>query len=62
MPAIKLHVRYIIDTVYVVILANTKFGDLAPNWAIINIGEILIWQSAQPNLHKSPGVKSIGGT
>ena len=37
-------------------------GSLAPNRAFINIGEILIQQSAQPNLQRSPGVKNIGGT
>ena len=37
-----------------------KFGNLAPNRAFINIGEILIWWPAQPNQQRLPGVKNIG--
>ena len=42
----------------VVILVGIKFADLAPNRALINIGEIFIRQLAQPNLQRLPGVKN----
>ena len=40
-----------------VILADIKLDDLAPNRAFKNIGGILIWRLDQPNLQKSPGIK-----
>ena len=46
-------------TVEVVLLGGIKFGDLAPNRTFINIGEIIICRSAQPNLRRSPGVKIL---
>ena len=46
-------------TVYVVILADIKFGDLAPNRVFTNIDEILIWRSAQPNLQNRQVLKIL---
>ena len=40
-----------------VILVGIKFGDLAQNRAFTNIGDNLIWRSAQPNLQRLRGVK-----
>ena len=56
---IRVFGNMVVNTVYVEILADIKFGNLAPNWAFKIIGGILIWRSAKPSWQKSLGANYL---